>query len=793
VVRLALRSLARTPAFAAAVVVTLTAAMAANAAFFAGVDKLILRPLPYRDAGRLAVIFETQPGTRTRALVSPPDFLSLQGASRTLAGVAAYRRWGFVLATPGGAERIIGARVTANLLPVLGVQPALGRGFLDEEDVFGGAHVVIVSHAFWRQRLGSPADLTARVIVLGGVAHAVVGVLPPEFRLPAADVLVPMALEPFALTQRGNRALTVIARLSGDVSLAAARAELDTIAQDLGRRFPEANGGWGAGAIPLEQEVRGRYQAPLLMLWGSIGLVLLIACVNTSGLMLARVAARRQQIAVCRALGAGRRRIMGELLGESAILAVVAALLSVPLAQAVLAALVRIVPPDLSRLADARIDLRVTLFSLAVAVAAAAAIGLPAAMRGSRDDLSPLLRTGRWGGAADATLRRAALAGQIALAVIVVLGSSLLVRSLRQVLAVDPGFDPSHVLTMTLAPDAKYGDPSQRVAFFDLVMQRAEAVAGVEAAGISSHPPLAGGPLVADVFTAPPSAARRAPDAIANLSAVGGNWFAAMRIPLRAGRAFGRQDAAGRPAVVVISDNLAQRLWPGEPATGRRLFVGGSLGSDPGPREVIGVVGNVRTNLGADAPLQVYVPYAQNAWPTIGVAVRTAGDPQASAGAVREAIRRIDTSQAVYDFASLDQIAARAVAPRRFQAIVVSLFALFAILLAAMGAHAVMAYAVRQRTAEFGVRLALGASRRSVVLLALGEVLRPAVVGVAIGSCLALPAVRAMRALLFSVRPTDPVSFAVALGVVGTIVLVASLSSGLRASRIDAVKTLRDG
>jgi len=789
--RRALRALARTPGFVAAVVLTLTAGMAANAAFFAGVNTLLLRPLPYRDAARLVVLAETAPATRARALASPPNFLSWK-ASRSLFAVAAYRPWGFVLSTPEGAERVTGARVTANLLAVLGVQPSPGRAFLDEEDVFGGPRRAIVSHAFWQQRLGAAADLSGRTIILGGVAHTVVGVLPADFRLPAVDVLVPMAFEPFALAQRGNRALTVIARLADGVTLASARAELDGIAAELARRYPEANAGWGIGAIALDEEVRGRSRPALLLLWGSIGLVLLIACANTAGLMLARVAARRQQIAVCRALGAGRGRLIGELLAESAILAGVAAALSLPLAHAVLAWVVSIVPPDLSRFADARIDLRVTLFSILVAVAAAMVIGLPAALRGTRDDLSPLLRGGRWGGGGDATLRRAALAGQLALAVVVVLGSSLLLRSLQQVLAIDPGFTSAQVLTMTLAPDATYSEPARRVAFFEAVMRQAAAVPGVETVGITSHPPLASGPLVADVFTAAPGA-RRSPDAIANLSAIGGDWFAAMRIPLRAGRWFGSQDGAAGAPVVIVSENLAHRLWPGEAATGKRIVVGGSLGADPRPREVVGVAGSVRASLEAEAPFQVYVPYAQNAWPTMSVAVRTAGEPSAFAGPVRDAIRRVDAGQAAYNLAPLDRITARATAPRRFQAIVASLFALFAIVLAAMGSHAVIAFAVRQRTTEFGVRLALGASRRSLVMLALHEMVGPAAIGIVAGLAVALPAVRGMRTLLFSVRPTDPASLVFAVAAVSAVVLAGSLSSGLRASRIDAVKTLRDG
>jgi predicted permease len=769
--------------------------MAANAAFFAAVDTLLLQPLPYASPDRLVALVETQPGTRARTPVSPPNFISWRSASRSLADIAAYRTWGFVLAGPGGGERIAGARVSANLLPLLGVRLAVGRAFLAEEDVFGSAHVAIVSHAFWQQRLGAPLDLTGHALALNGAVYTIVGVLPPDFRMPAADVLVPLSLEPFAFAQRGNRSLTIVGRLGDGASLSVARSEMDAIARDLGARFPDADAGWGINAIPLNDEVSARFRPALLMLWASIALVLLIACANTAGLMLSRVAARRQQLAVCRALGAGRARIVADLLAESGFLAAAAGLLSLPLARVVLAALVAIVPPDLSRFADVGIDLRATGFCILVAAAAAVLIGLPAALRGSRDDLSPLLRTGRWDLWGDAVLRRAALAGQLALALLVVLGSGLLLRSLDRVLAVDPGFETAHVLTMAVAPDAKYADTARRLAFFDEVIARVDGLPGVETAGISSHPPLASAPLLVDVFNGAISRApaARPADAIASLVAVGGNWFAAMRVPLRDGRWFGSEDGPGSRPVVVVSENLAHRLWPSESAVGKRIVVGGSVGADQAAREVIGTVGNVRIALETAPPFHVYVPYAQNAWPTMTLAIRTSGDPARMAPAIRDAVHGIDREQATYNMAPLDRLAARAVAPRRFQAIVVSLFALFAVLLAAMGSHAVIAYAVRQRTMEFGVRLALGASRRSVVLLALQEVLRPAAAGMTAGACLALLASRWLRSLLFSVCPTDAPTIAASLGLIVAVVTLASLGTGLRVARLDAARALRDG
>ena len=762
--------------------------MAANAALFAVVDSLLLRPLPYADPGRLVVLAETQPGTRSRAPVSAPNFLSWKDASRTLADVAAYRPWGFVLASPGGAERIAGARATANLLPLLGVRLVIGRPFLPSEDRFGGPRVAIVSHAFWRQRMGAPVDLTGRTIVLGGAAHAVVGVLPPDFRMPAADVIVPLALEPFALAQRGNRAYTVVARIADGASLERASRELDAIAEDLAGRFPGANAGWGIRAIPLAREVSGRFRPQVLALWSASIVVLLIACANTAGLMLARAASKRQQIAICRALGAGRARIVRELLAESVAVAAAAAAIAVPAAHLLLAGLVAIAPADLSRVADARIDARVVAFAVLVAAITGILFGLPAALRGSRDDLSPLLRTGRWGGRGDAALRRAALAGQVALAFVVVFGSGLLVRSLQRVLAVDPGFEPAGVLTLSIAPDAKYADPAQRVAFFDALFERIGALPGVEAAGAIAHPPLASAPLTADV-TAPD----RSGAVVAHYTATGGGWFAAMRVPLRAGRLFDRRDVMGRPPVVIVSEALASRLWPGADPIGRRIVVGGSIGADPAPREVVGVAADVRAALETEAPPQVYVPYAQNPWPAMSVAVRTSGAPADRTAEIRAAVRALDRDQALYNIATLDQQVGRAVATRRFQAIVISAFALFAALLSAVGVHAVIAEAVRRRQLEFGVRVALGATPRSVLVLAAREALRPAAAGLLIGACAALPAARLARSLLYGVLPADPASAAVSAAGLAALVLAAALPAALRASRMDAASALRRG
>jgi putative ABC transport system permease protein len=785
------RSALGAPAFSAAIVLTLALGLGSNTALFSIADGLLFRSLPYENPGRLIVISETQPASRARALVSAPDFLAWKTSSRTIASMAAFRPWGFVLTGSGDAERLSGARVSAELFPLLGVRPILGRTFLPSEDVYGASHVVLVSQRLWQQRLGA-SQLSERTLVLNGVPHAVVGVMPRDLRLPDADVWVPLALEPFALAQRGTRALTVVGRLAGGATLAQARSEMDAIAADLARRFPDANAGWGADAIPLDEHLVGRIRPTVLLLWGAVGLVLLAACANTAGLMFARAGARRQEIAVRRALGAGRARLVRRLLGESVTLALVAGVAGIPLASALLALLVRLAPPDLPSLGDARIDLRVAAFSVALSIVTGVVFGLLPALRTTHDDLSPLLRGGRSdGAAAPATFRNAAVACQMAIALIVLICAGLLVRSFDRLLSVDVGFDPQRVLTMTVAPGPRYADPTRRAAFFAQLLRDLEAIPGVVSAGFVSHPPLAAPPLTVDVAVegrAPPTP-RSIPSA--SYSAVGGKWFETMGVPLLRGRGFASSDAAGAPPVVVISENLARLLWPGSDPVGHRLIVGGTIGADTTPREVVGVAGNVRASLESPPPLQIYVPYSQNAWPSMSVAVRTSGDPAQWSRSARAAVSALDPDQAVYNVRPFDQIVSRAVATRRFQMLIVSLFALVALALSFSGVYGIVTYTVRLRTREIGIRMALGAPPPSVLLLAVRDSLIWSVAGIFAGGLVAMGVTRALTGMLYDIRPTDPLTFAMAAAGATAIAACGSALAARRATSIDPLDALR--
>jgi putative ABC transport system permease protein len=798
--RRAIRSLGKAPGFSAAVVLTLAIGLGANAALFAVVNRILLRPLPYPDPARLVAVGETRDGLGGRpGPASAPVFLAWQRASRTLERLAAYRAWGFVLTGSGEPERLAGARVSAGLFPLLGVTPLLGRTFTPDEDRFGAPRVALVSEALWERRLGSDRDVTRRSIVLNGVAHAVIGVVPRGFHLPDADVFVPLALEPFTLAQPGNRALTVVGRLRPGQTPVQASAEMDAIARRLatgeGGLAHRSLGEGGASAVALTDYLVRPSRPTVLIAWGAVALVLLIACANTASLMLARAASRRQEIAVCRALGASRSRLAARVLSESLVLALAGGILGLPLALALLRAVVTLAPPDLPRLDGIGLDVPLLLFTAGLSAATAILFGFLPAVRSSRADLSADLRAGgrgAVGGTAHATLRHLAVSCQVGLTMIVLVGAGLLVRSFARVAAVDPGFTVDEVLTMTVSlPDQKYGDPQRRTEFFREVLQRTRALPGVQSVGFVSHTPLAGAPLVADVSVEGAPAAPAGEMLFANCSVVGGDWFTAMRIPLLRGRAFTDRDVPGVPLRVIINARLAARLWPNADPIGRRLVVGGTLGADRAPREVVGIVGDVRASLEAAPPDQVYVPHAQNPWPTMTMMARTAGDPSRWGNPLRSAVSAIDPDQAVYNLRPFDDIIARALAVRRFQVFVLSLFAAVALVLAATGVYSVVSYGVRLRRQEVGVRFALGARKADVLRLAVGDSLRWSAAGLAGGTLVAFFAARTLAGVLYEVPATDFGTFAGAIAAAMVVVLFGSSIAARAAFHVDPVIALK--
>lgn len=795
--RYAFRALIRSPGFAVVTMLTLALGIGANTAVFSVINALLLKTLPYRDAGRLVTLWESrEQAGMDRSPVSPPNFLDWKAESRSLRDMAAYRYWGFDLSGGAEPERITGARVSATLLPLLGVQPEAGRGFLEEEDQFGARPVVMASDALWRRRFGADPRLVGSTLRLNGGAYTIIGILPPDADLPAADVWVPLALEPYALTQRGDRSLTVLARLAPGATLAGARAEMQTIARRAGQLHPDADAGWDAAVVPLRDQLVAGIRPTLLLLWAAVGLVLLIGCANVANLMLARATTREREVALRAALGASRGRLVRQLLTESLVLGVAGGAAGVLLACAGVEAAVAVYTRQLAHGAGIGIDGRVLAFAVGIALAAGVAFGLVPAWRFSSPSLGQSLKEGgeRGGVSTRASLYRSALvAGEVALALVLLIGAGLLLRSLVRLQAVDPGFRTANALTMTVSlPESRYAEPHRKVAFFQELQARLGALPGVTSAALASHLPLAGRSLTADVEPeGQPVPAPNEPR-LADYVSVTPGFFRVMGIPLVAGRDLASGDVLEGPPVVVINAAMARRYWANRNPIGRRVVVGATVGADVRPRTIVGVVGDVRAaGLESEPAPAMYVCYFQNPWPTMNAVVRTVSDPASLAAAVRAQVRALDANQPVYNLRSLDEVLGGSLALRRTQARLLSVFTLAALLLAAVGVYGVVAHAVARRTHEVGIRMALGARRGDVLRLVVGQGIRPVAIGLALGCLGALGASKTLAGLLFGVAPTDAVTFAGASFVLLLVALAACWLPARRATRVDPVVALR--
>jgi putative ABC transport system permease protein len=788
--RYAIRTLTKSPGFTLAAVLTLALGIGANAALFSVINAVLLRPLPYRDPGRLVTLWESDARHGLdREPVSPPNYLDWRAQTRTLEDAAAYRYWGFAVTGAGEPERVTGARVSASLFPLLGVRLAAGRAFTADEDRFGSGAVAVISDALWRRRFGSEPGAVGRSVTLNGGSFTIVGVLPPDAGLPDADVWVPLAVEPFALTQRGARSLTVVGRLRPGATLEQARAELHAIAGRTSAAFP-ASAGWDVAVVPLKDRLVAGVRPTLLLLWAAVGFVLLIACANLANLMVARAMAREQEMALRTALGAGRGRLVRQLLTESVLVALAGGAAGLLLAGLGVESLLRL-SPSLPRTSEVGVDGAVLVFTLALSIAAGLGFGLVPAWHAATTEPGRSLKEG--GRATEgkrlSAFRSAAVASEVALALMLLFGAGLLVRSLTRLQAVDPGFQSSHVLTMSVSlPGSRYGEESRKAQFFGQLLDRVARLPGVAAAGVVSHLPLAGRGLNADVR------ADHGPETsmLADYVSATPGYFRAMGIPLLAGRQLGEGDGPQSPPVVVISDRLARRLWPGQDPVGRRVAVGASIGADTSPRVIVGVVGDVRASgLESEPGAAVYAPFAQNAWPTMSVVVRSSADPVQLAAAVRRQVLAQDPDQPVYAVRTLDDVLGASLASRRVQMLLLGAFALAALALAAVGVYGVVAQTVRRRTHEIGVRVALGAQRRDVLRLVVGRGMRPVGIGVLAGGVAAAATGRLLRGLLYGVTPADPTTFVAAAIFLAVIALVACVLPARRAVRVDPVVALR--
>jgi putative ABC transport system permease protein len=804
--RYAARVLRRAPLFSAVVALVLAMGIGANTAIFSLVHAVLLRPLPYPDPERLVVVREEQKDRGLFSDATAANFVDWRHQSGAFSSMAARRFATFNLTGGGEPERVVGAQVTDAYFTTLGVLPMLGRLFTAEDDQPGTPPVALLGQGLWMRRFGGDRAIVGRTIDLDGRAHTVIGVLPAGADLPggAEDLWVPLALGPQDLEATGTHRLAVIARLGPNVGLEQARSEMTTIAQRLENVRPQSNKAWTVNVAPLHETLVENARPTLIALLGAVGLVVLIVCANVASLLLARAARRQREIAVRAALGASRTRLLRQLLFESVLLAVVGGAAGLALGAWSVEALAPLVPASLPFRAGPPVDRWVLGFTLLLSLGTGVLFGLAPALHASRARLSDSLKEGTrsgGGGRAAERLRGALMISEMALALVLLIGAGLLLRSFVRLQSVALGFDTRNLLTLDMSlPASRYAESRQVVGFYREVLDRVAALPGVAAAAATSDLPVASRGIGISVFVegAPPLEPSKVPTALYRATST--DYLRSMGIRLLRGRPFDARDRDGGLRVAVINASMARLLWGQQDPTGRRFKVDENVNPQANtPLEVIGIASDIRHfGFGDEPQAEFYVPYLQaqpGYWQfnnrSLTLALRTTGDPRALVGAVRSAIAAVDKDLPLYNVRTMDDVLERSLASRRASMELLALFAAAALLLASIGLYGVVSYSVSQRTHEFGVRMAMGARERDVLRLVLGRAARLAVLGLGLGFAAALALSRVLATLVFGITVTDPVTF----GAVGLILLaVALLASYLparRAARLSPVSALR--
>jgi putative ABC transport system permease protein len=794
--RFAARLLLRTPGFTVIAVAALAIGIGANTAIFTAVNTLLLEPLPYKDPARLAVVWEHNlPRDRKNNVVSPGNFLHWREMNRVFDDLAAVSMTFRTTLTGNGApEELPVQYVTSAISPILGVPPQLGRLFTVEDDS-PSAHVVSISDRLWRRRFGADPGIINRTILLDGVSQVVIGVMPPGFSIldKNVDIWSTIGFRPEARTPRG-RWIMVVGRIRSGVTIAQAQDDMARVHAELTRMFPAFNTGWTARVVSLSDQLTGDVRPALLVMLGAVGFVLLIACANVANLLLARATARHRELAVRAALGAGRGRLVRQLLAESVLLSAVGGAAGLLLAWWATIGLRNVVARQLpiSRLESVTLDTRVLLFTLGAVVVSGLAFGLIPALSAAGATVTDALKEGGRGGTAarSARMRNTFVVIETALALILLVGAGLLIRSFGALLNVDPGFDPSHTITMKVSiPTSKYESPQRIRAFYDQLFERIDAIPGVQAAGGTSFLPLngLGAATGFEIVGRPKPAVGQGP--VTDVRVSTHDYFRAMGIRLVRGRLFDRTDAGNNVRRVIISESMARTYWPNEDPIGQHVIVNWY---DQDPDEIVGVVGDVRQEtLEKEVRPSIYWPPSRFAYPFMTVAIRATGDVAAVVPAATDAVHALDPNIPVADVRTMNEIMDISVAQRRMTMLLLGAFAGMALLLAAVGIYGVISYTVTQRTQEIGIRMALGAQRADVLSMVVRQAMGLAALGIVIGAGGALLLTGWMRNLLFDVRPSDPLTFVTVAVLLGIVAGIAASVPGLRATRVDPVVALR--
>ena len=801
-IRYGIRGLRKRPGFTFVAVLTLALGIGANTAIFSVVNAVLLKPLAFKDPDRLVIVWEDAAFAGfPRNTPAPANYYDWKSQNRSFEDMAATASASFNLTGDGDPERVAAHRVSANFFPLLGVQPLLGRPFLQEEDRDGGNKVALLSYQLWQTRYGGTTDIVNRNIQMNGEKYTVVGVMPTGFQFLDKEVRlwVPMALEQEQQVNRGAHYLNVVARLKPDVSVTQAQADMSALMTNMAHDHPNEmfDGKLGAVVLSLREQLVGDSRRPLLVLLVAVAFVLLIACANVAGLLLARAVSRRREIALRVALGASRSRVVRQLLTESLLLATAGGVLGAVLAWWSFGFLQRLVPEALAISTNLHLDLKVLLFAFLISLTTGVVFGLVPALQSAKVDLNETLKQSSSRTTSTGRLRSSMIVFEVALSIVLLVGAGLLIQTLFHLFNQYSEMQPDRLLTMrTVLPrDTKYKEPAKRTAFYQQVLERVEHLPGVVSAGYSTSVPLGWKGGTSGFY--PEGVKDPVPGMTydANHRQVSSDYLQAMKIPLRQGRYLTRQDNEQSLPVVVVNETMARQYWPGQSAVGRRFKLGDPNEDLPWV-EIVGVVGDVR-QMGLDEAVkaEMYLPYQQveqQPWfiPR-DLAIRTSGETSSLVGAVRQVIREIDPDQPISNVATMSDLLGEEAGQRRVGMIMLAAFSVLALLLASIGIYGVLAYFVTQHTNEIGVRLALGATPRNILLMIVKRGMGLTLLGISIGLAASFALTRLMTSLLFEVKAVDPLTFLFVPLLLAVAALLACSIPARRAMKVDPLVALR--
>ncbi len=794
--RYGVRMLLKKPGFTLIVVVTLALGIGANSAIFSVVNAVLLRPLPFKESERLVLIRETKVPQFPEFAVAPANFLDWQKQNTVFERLVATRRGTLNLTGKGDPEQLRNLSVTDGFVTMLGIQPQLGRTFLPEESQPGQNNVALLSHGLWQRRFGGDPKIINQTISLDGQSYTVVGVMPASFYFLDREIELwtPIAFTPQQAQNRGGHNLgRVFGQLKPGVTFEQARAEMVTIAGRLAAQYPEVSTGWNVILMPLLDYTVRRIKPALLVLLAAVAFVLLIACANVANLLLARTAGRQKELAIRTAMGAGRGRVIRQLLTESLLLSLLGGTAGLLLAEWGTSLLLTLAPPNLPRLSDVSLDARVLVFTVVVTLVTGLIFGLIPAWQATKPNLNETLKDAGRGSTEGGRqfVRHGLVVLEVASALVLLVGAGLMIKSFWRLQQVDPGFNPDNALAATVSlPKQKYPEKHQQAAFFQQLLEKVRTLPGVQTVGVTSVVPLSDDDSVLSFNTDGRPPLLPGASQSTNYYSVSADYFKAMGIPLRRGRLLTERDTKDAPHVALINETMAQKIFPNEDPLGKRINFNG--GDKPDWYEIVGIVGDVKHyGLAQDTTLQTYEPYMQQTLAKMTLVARTTGDPLALSATIRNAVISLDKEQPLSILKTLEQLVSTSIEQQQFSMLLLGVFAVVTLLLAAAGIYGVLSYAVTLRTSEIGIRMALGAEATDVLRLVLGQGMKLVGLGVALGLLAALALTSLMKTLLFGVSATDPLAY---VGIALLLMFVALLACWIpawRATKVDPMIALR--